>query len=188
VGSLVGPQSNPLVVVVRQDPVYVTFPVSQRELLDVRKRQAAGNNGELAVKLRLADGSMYGKTGKFNFLDVKVDPGTDTVAVRTEFPNPDGVLVPGQFAEIVIEEAAPEEALVIPQSALQIDQAGPFVLVVGAEKKVEPRRVEVGQSQGSRITVAKGLNEGDLVIVEGGQKVRPGQVVTASPMAAPAGT
>ena len=98
------------------------------------------------------------------------------------------MLVPGQFAEIVIEEAAPEEALVIPQSALQIDQAGPFVLVVSAEKKVEPRRVEVGPTQGSRITVAKGLNEGDLVIVEGGQKVRPGQVVTASPMAAPAGT
>ena len=188
VGSLVGPQSNPLAVVVSQDPVYVTFPVSQRELLDVRKRQASGKEGELAVKLRLADGSMYGKAGKFNFLDVKVDPGTDTVAVRTEFPNPDGVLVPGQFAEIVIEESAPEEALVIPQAALQIDQAGPFVLVVGSEKKVEPRRVEVGQAQGSRITVAKGLNEGDLVIVEGGQKVRPGQVVTASPMAPPAGT
>ena len=149
VGSLVGPQSNPLVVVVRQDPVYVTFPVSQRELLDVRKRQAAGKNGELAVKLRLADGSMYDKTGKFNFLDVKVDPGTYTVAVRTEFPNPDGVLVPGQFAEIVIEEEAPEEALVIPQSALQIDQAvGLFVLVVSAEKKVEPRRVEVGPDPG----------------------------------------
>lgn len=62
----------------------------------------------MAVKLRLADGSMYGKAGKFNFLDVKVDPGTDTVAVRTEFPNPDGVLVPGQFAEIVIEDRRPK--------------------------------------------------------------------------------
>jgi len=188
VGSLVGPQSNPLAVVVRQDPVYVTFPVSQRELLDVRKRRTQGQEGELTVRLRLADGSLYDKPGKLIFLDVKVDPGTDTVAVRTEFPNPDGVLVPGQFAEIVIEEAASEAALVIPQPALQIDQAGPFVLVVNPEKKVEPRRVEVGPTQGNRITVVKGLNEGDLVIVEGGQKVRPGQVVSASPMAAPAGT
>jgi membrane fusion protein, multidrug efflux system len=141
----------------------------------------------LAVRLRLADGTLYGPAGKFNFLDVKVDPGTDTVAVRTDFPNPDSVLVPGQFAEIVIQQAEPERALVIPQSALQIDQGGPFVLTVNAENKVETRRISVGPTQGNRITVDKGLNEGDLVIVEGAQKVRPGQVVSASPMAQPQG-
>ncbi len=190
VGNLVGPNSDVLAVIVSQDPVYVTFPVSQRQIIETQRRMAAqgGDPGTIVVRLRLADGSDYPQPGKVDFLDVQVDQGTDTVTVRAEFPNPQRMLVDGQFANVSVAAEKPAPSLVIPQVALQVDQAGPFVLVVDKEQKIEIRRVTIGTGTGSEIPALTGLAEGDLVVTEGILKVRPGQIVEATAVpAAPEG-
>jgi membrane fusion protein (multidrug efflux system) len=175
VGNLVGPDSGVLATIVSQDPIYVTFPVSQRQLLAHR-----GEYGEPVVRVTLPDGALYDHTGKLNFLDVQVDPGTDTVTVRAELPNPDRVLVAGQFVGVRVERGEPERVLTVPQASLQLDQAGPYVLVVGGDSKVEARRVTLGAPDGAQVVVQSGLQTGDKVIVDGIQKVRPGMVVAAT--------
>ena len=190
VGDVVGPSSGALARIVSQDPMYVTFPVTARELLEVLKSSEARGRDprSVQVKLRLPDGSIYGKAGKINFLDVEVDPTTDTVTVRATIPNTSAarserILIANQLVGVIIEETEPEQALVIPQAAVAVDQAGPYVLVVGEDGKAEQRRIRPGSIQGREITVTEGLDGGEKVIVGGLQKVRPGQVVTATPAA-----
>jgi membrane fusion protein (multidrug efflux system) len=178
VGNLVGPDSGVLATIVNQDPIYVTFPVSQRQLMDYRREH--GDAGPPVVKVTLPDGSVYDQTGEIDFLDVQVDQGTDTVTVRAELPNPERTLVDGQFVSVRVEAGMPEPVLTVPQAALQVDQAGPYVLVVGDGDKVEARRVTLGESEGTLAVVQDGLKEGERVIVDGIQKVRPGMAVAAS--------
>jgi membrane fusion protein, multidrug efflux system len=181
VGNLVQPSSGRLATIVSQDPIYVIFQVSQRNVLEYRRRVAqSDSNTHLAVHIKLPDGTPYPHPGLTNFLDVQVDPTTDTVAVRAQVPNPDGLLNPGGVVGVTAERGAPRSALTIPQSAVLLDQAGRYVLLVDAEKKVEQRRVTTGVEQGRNVVVTDGLKAGELVIVEGIQKVRPGQVVTAN--------
>jgi membrane fusion protein, multidrug efflux system len=179
VGNFVGPSTGPLATIVRQDPIYVSFPVTQREMLEFRKEQQAGPVDPV-IYIRLADGSRYAYAGKVDFVDVTVNQGTDTVQVRAVFPNPDRVLVDGQLVSVVAEVGKPQASLLLPQQAIQIDQSGAFVLVVDKASKVEVRRVEVAQGAGQQLTVIKGLQAGEKVITEGVQKVRPGQVVQAT--------
>jgi membrane fusion protein (multidrug efflux system) len=183
VGDYVTPSSEPLAVIVSQDPMYVTFPVSARELLEVRRAvETSGQDPRaVTVKLRLPDGSIYGEIGAINFVDVRVDPTTDTVIVRATLPNPQRLLVSGQLLGVIVEQSEPEQALVIPQAAVATDQAGPYVLVVTEDSKAKQRRIRPGKPHGRAITVVEGLREGEQVIVEGLQKVRPGQVVAATP-------
>ena len=177
-GNLVNPSSGVLASIVSQDPIYVTFPVSSRQLLEVRERaRAQGNPDRFNVKLRLPNGQIYGHTGTVDFVDVQVDQSTDTVTVRATFPNPDRFLVDGQLVGVIVERAQPELALVIPQEAVLVDQAGPYVFVVDGQSKAEQRRIKSGQPQGALLAVTDGLNAGEKVIVEGLQKVRPGQAV-----------
>jgi membrane fusion protein (multidrug efflux system) len=184
VGNLVGPDAGVLATIVSQDPIYVTFPVSQRQLLAHR-----GERGAPVVRVTLPDGTLYDHPGKLNFLDVQVDPGTDTVTVRAELPNPEHVLVDGQFVGVRVERGEPEQVLTVPQASLQLDQAGPYVLVVGGDSKVEARRVTLGAPDGAQVVVQSGLQSGDKVIVDGIQKVRPGMAVAATeaPPGAPVG-
>ena len=175
VGNFVGPSTGSLATIVRQDPIYVSFPVTQREMLEARKEENAGKPP--TVYVQLADGNRYPEPGTLNFVDVTVNPGTDTVQVRAQFPNPDRILVDGQLVTVVVEEGTAQSALVIPQQAIQIDQAGSYVLVVDSANKVEVQRVETEQGPGSRLIVTKGLSAGEKIITEGVQKVRPGQVV-----------
>jgi len=182
VGNLVQPSSGKLATIVSQDPIYVIFQVSQRNVLEYRRRAAESpeKNTHATIHLKLPDGSVYPHAGLTNFLDVQVDTTTDTVAVRALVPNPDGVLIAGGVVGVTLERGAPKSALTVPQSAVLLDQAGRYVLVVDAAKKVEQRRVTTGVEQGRDVVVTEGLKEGELVIVEGLQKVRPGQVVTAN--------
>lgn len=179
VGDFVGPESGALTTIVSQDPIYVTFPVSQRELLEVRR--SAETEGidpwAVAIRLQLADGSIYGHIGKINFADVEVSTTTDTVAIRAVLSNPDRMLRDGQLVTVFVDAAKPEQVLEIPVAALQVDQAGRFVLVVDKEKKVQVRRVTTGIVYGSNIVIIEGLEEGESVITQGVQKVRPQQVV-----------
>ena len=184
-GNLVGPTSGSLATIVSQDPIYVIFQASERDVLDYKRRLAAAadGNNHVVVHVRLPDGSIYALPGLTNFLDIQVGNTTDTVAVRAKFANPDGVLVPGGFVSVVVERGAPRAALVVPQSAVQLDQAGRYVLVVDAASKVELRRITTGAEQGTDIVVTEGLKSGEQIIVQGIQKVRVGQVVTATPAA-----
>jgi membrane fusion protein (multidrug efflux system) len=181
VGNLVGPSSGKLATIVSQDPTYVVFQASERDVLAYKARLAqSGGSQHVTIHIKLPNGSIYPQPGLTNFLDVQVDPNTDTVTVRAQVPNPDGLLVPGGVVGVTAEQGPPKSALVVPQSAVQLDQAGRYVLLVDQSKKVELRRVTVGAEQGREIVVTDGLKEGEQVIVEGIQKVRPGQVVTAT--------
>jgi membrane fusion protein (multidrug efflux system) len=182
VGNLVQPSSGKLATIVSQDPIYVIFQVSQRNVIDYRRRAAEApvKNAHVTVHIKLPNGSVYPHPGLSNFLDVQVDSTTDTVAVRAKLPNPEGLLIAGGVVGVTVERGAPRSALTVPQSAVLLDQAGRYVLLVDAAKKVEQRRVTIGVEQGRDVVVTEGLKEGELVIVEGIQKVRPGQVVTAN--------
>jgi membrane fusion protein (multidrug efflux system) len=178
-GNFVGPNSGTLATIVSQDPIYVTFPITQREILAVRK------NGEqraddYAIYLQLADGSRYAQTGKLNFFDVTVSQGTDTVQVRAIFPNPNRILVDGQLVTVAVELSKGESTLVVPQQALQLDQSGMFVLVIDKDNKVRVHRVEPGPAVGTNVSIKKGVEAGDLVVTEGIQRIRPGQAVQAT--------
>jgi membrane fusion protein (multidrug efflux system) len=182
VGNLVAPSSGRLATIVSQDPIYVTFPASERDVLEYKRRlaESADKNPHVPIHLRLPNGTIYEQPGITNFLDVQVDPNTDTQIVRAQVPNPDGLLVPGGVVGVIVERGTPQAALVVPQAAVQLDQAGRYVMVVDESKKVEQRRVTTGVEEGRDVVVSEGLKEGELVIVEGIQKVRPGQIVTAS--------
>ena len=181
VGNFVGPASGTLATIVSQDPIYVTFPVSQREILAIRKVEDLDNAATQAiVHVQLADGSQYPDPGVLNFIDVTVNPGTDTVLVRASLPNPKRILVDGQLVTAVAESGKAQPALVIPQAATQVDQAGTYVLLVDQSDKTEVRRIETGSQQGAMVVVTKGLNAGERIILEGVQKVRPGQTVQAT--------
>ena len=194
VGQWVGPDSGVLATLIKLDPIYVVFNVSERSYLDYRKQaEQAVREGkprpEFVPRLRLANGFEYPHPGRFDFVDNRVDPTTGTIAVRAVFPNPDKLLVPGLFVTVVLQSAEPKPALLIPQAAVQEDQGGRFVLVVGPESKAEVRRIETGARVGISWEVTSGLAEGERVIHEGLQKVQPGSVVapTERPPAAPAG-
>jgi membrane fusion protein (multidrug efflux system) len=181
-GNYIGSSREVLATIVTQDPIYVTFSVSQREIIAVREslghaEKLGANLDDAVVHIRLANGKQYGHAGKVNFIDVSVDQGTDTVTVRAVFPNPDRILSNGQLVNVIVEKANPETAVFVSQSAIQIDQSGPFALVVNKENKIEIRRLEPGPMVGTELSVTKGLVEGDLIVTEGIQKVRPGELV-----------
>lgn len=179
VGDFVQPASGALASIVTIDPIHVYWQVPERVILDFRRanliRQQAGEPTlGVTARLRLEDGTIYSHTGMWDFLDNRVDPTTGTQTARAVFPNPDGLLVAGQYASVIVAVGAPREALVIPQAAVQEDQTGRFVLVVTAANEVELRRVALGDRQGIHWEVEEGLSAGEHVIYEGIQKVRPG--------------
>ena len=182
VGNLVSPSTGILATIVSQDPIYVTFQASEADVVEYRRRVAASADKDphVVVHIRLPDGSIYSHPGLTNFLDVQVQADTDTVTARALLPNPDGELIPGGVVGVIVERGKPRYALLVPQAAVLLDQAGHFVLVVDNSKKVEQRRITTGTDHGKDIEVENGLKEGELVITDGIQKVHPGQVVAAN--------
>lgn len=181
-GNLVSPETGVLATVVQADPVDVLFPVTQRELLDARRQ--GGKVDSLLVRARLADGSFYGQKGRINFIDVQVDPRTDGQIVRAVFPNPDGLLSEGQTVRIVIEETEGAKVVAIPQSAVAIDQGGPYAFVVSPDNKVEQRRLRLGKGREGLVAVEDGIKADERVVVQGQQRIRAGMTV-APELAAP---
>jgi len=164
---------------VSQDPIYVTFPASEADIIEYRRRVAetADKNPHVTVHVKLPNGIIYQHPGVTNFLDAQVQTDTDTVLVRAQFPNPEGMLIPGGVVGVVVDRGKPGSSLVVPQAAILLDQAGNYVMVVDDANKVEQRRITTGVEEGRDIVVASGLKEGERVIVEGLQKVHPGQIV-----------
>jgi len=182
VGNLVSPSSKPLVSLVSQDPMYVTFPVSQEKLLEIResRQQDDGSLTKIEFVVRFSDGTQYKYAGRWDFTAPQVDQSTDTVEMRATLANPDRQLIDGQYVKVILKERHPQNRLVVPQAAVQTAQGGNQVLVVGADNKVVARVIDLGQTEGGDYVVNKGLQPGEKVIVEGLQKAKPGQVVAPS--------
>ncbi len=193
VGNVVGPGSGTLASIVSQDPMYVVFPVSVRTALELRQHYAAkGGLAAMLIRLRLPDGRIYGQSGKIDFIDNSITQSTDTIALRGVIPNPllPGAgpanatareLTDGEFVGVILEGVQPVEALTVPRAAVLADQAGDYVFVVDAQNKAEQRRIALGQSTPSMAVVMSGLKEGEMVVLEGLQRVRPGQSVLPGP-------
>ncbi len=184
VGNLVGPDSDVLATLVKLDPIHVYWSVSEQVLLavrrDLREREARGEAPQVVVpRIRLRDGSFYDSEGQIDFRDNRVGPTTGTQSVRAVFANPDKLLLPGQYVSIVLQIGAVEDRLVIPQASVQEDQGGRFVLVVNEQQEVTVRRVTLGVREGIYWVVESGLAEGEQVVWQGLQKVRPGTKVKA---------
>ena len=192
-GNVVSPGSGVLTTIVSQDPIYVIFPVSVRQRLELRERYATrGGFNAVVIKVRLPDGRLYDQTGKLDFINNTVAQNTDTVTVRGVIPNPTlhdpsttggpvRELTDGEFVTVLLEGVQPVEVLAIPRSAVLSDQQGDYVFTVGPDNKAEQRRIQLGQSTSTIAAVISGLNPGDKVIVEGLQRVRPGQPVSPGP-------
>lgn len=189
-GNVVTPASGALVSIVSQDPMYVTFPVPVRTLLELRGRYAGrGGFAAVRIRIRLPDGTLHDQPGTLDYADPSVAPSTDSITLRATVPNPlrNGArgLIDGAFVGVMVEGAEPVQALAVPRSALLSDQQGSFVYVVDSEKKVQPRRVALGQSTPALAVIASGLQAGDQVVVDGVQRIRPGAVVNPVPAGAP---
>lgn len=180
-GNVVGPDSGSLTIIVSQDPIYVTFPISQREFLVAQHEGKVVDLTKVAVRLHFSDGSTYANEGTVNFVDVTVDQATDTILARAVFPNPNRGLIDGQLVRVVLASANPEEKVVVPQAALIADQEGVYVFVV-EDGKAAVKRIKTGGASGTDIIVESGLNGGEQVIVEGTQALRVGMPVRATPM------
>jgi membrane fusion protein (multidrug efflux system) len=154
--------------------------VSQRRLLEGEQQAAARglHREDFVVHVRLSDNAPYPHPGRLDFISPTVQRGTDTVDVRAVIPNPNGLLRDGQFVQVTVSQAQPELALVVPQSAVQADRQGQFVLVVNPENKIDVRRIQTGETlDRGNVTVRDGLKAGDLVVVQGLQQVQPGTAV-----------
>ena len=184
VGNIIGPDSGVLVTVLDLDPLYVYFPVSEQQYLNYMQSVKEGKDQPFVPRIQLANDKLYAEPGKVDLIDNKVDPATGTINVRLKFPNPDALLLPGQYVHVILTSETPEKEIVIPQVAIQENQAGPFVLIVNGEGRVEQRPVKTGQRIGTGIVILEGLVEGQTLIVEGIQKVHAGaevETVQATP-------
>ena len=184
-GNLVGPDTGVLATVVQENPMQVLFSVTQREILEARRD--SDPNGKVRARVRLADGSLYGEPGRIDFLDVQVNPRTDGQTVRAMFPNPDDLLTDGQTVRVVIQEKGNGQVVTIPESAIAIDQTGPYVFVVGQDDKVEQRRLKLGTERDGRTVVEEGIEAGERVVVQGQQRIRAGMTVAPQQASPPAG-
>ncbi|MQA39638.1 efflux RND transporter periplasmic adaptor subunit [Rugamonas aquatica] len=185
-------QAAALTTVQQLDPIYVDVTQSSEDLLRLKREMESGglkqSGGQAKVTLLLADGSKYAESGKLQFSDVTVDPGTGNVTLRALFPNPKHDLLPGMFVRAVLESGVNEQAIAVPQQGVTRNPKGEATaLVLNKEGKVEQRTLVTGGTLGNKWLVKSGLNAGDLLIVEGVQKVKPGAPANAAkPVAAPA--
>ncbi len=192
-GNVVGPTSGVLTTVVSQDPMYVVFPISVRALEELRDKNAdKGGLEATTIRLKMPNGKIYGQTGKIDFVDTSVTKDTDTITLRAVVSNPKlpedkagkamtRELINDEFVTVVIESAESEKKPTIPRAAVMSDQMGDYVYVVAAEDKVEQRRITRGPSTPQTASVFDGLKDGDVIIVEGVQKVQPGATVAPQP-------
>ena len=185
VGNLVGPQSQSLATVLKFDPIYAEFNINEAKLLDIMEQarfkaklpeSSKDNASVLGVKviLKLANNTVYPHSGSIDFIDNKISPTTGTVLLRAIFKNSDQILVPGSFVTVKVETIESEKEILVPQSALQQDQLGSYVYILNKDNEVVQRRITPGAFYGSNVVVEKGVNEGENVVSQGFQKIKPG--------------
>ncbi|MET1067227.1 MAG: efflux RND transporter periplasmic adaptor subunit [Pseudomonas prosekii] len=179
-------QADAMAVIQQLDPIYVDVTQSSVELLELRRElesgrlQKSGDNSA-AVKLTLEDGSEYSQPGKLEFSEVSVDQTTGSVTLRAVFPNPDHTLLPGMFVHAQLQAGVNAAAILAPQQGVTRDLKGtPTAMVVGADNKVELRQLKASRTVGTQWLIEDGLKEGDRLITEGLQYVKPGVEVKVS--------
>ncbi|MES2423205.1 MAG: efflux RND transporter periplasmic adaptor subunit [Pseudomonadota bacterium] len=187
-GALVGQgEATQLAVIQQIDPMYVNFTQSASEVMQLRKafdggklKRAAGADAA-TVSVVLEDGTPYAQAGKLLFSDLSVDQTTGQITLRAEVPNPAGVLLPGLYVRVRLEQATASNAITLPQQAVTRSSLGDSVMVVGADGKVTPRNVKVGSAQAGNWVILDGLKAGEQVMVDGFQKLRPNATVKPVP-------
>lgn len=185
VGDLVGPTSGALATLVRESPIFVSFSLDERQLAEVLQQavdQGLSPNASaqgMSVHVVLPNGVTLPEVGHVAFASNQIDPRTGTLAIRAEFANETRQIIDGAFLTVRLESEEPVARLLIPQAAVQRDQRGAFVLVVTDQQMVEQRYITTGINSGTQVIVTDGLREGEAVIVEGLQRVRPGTPVQA---------
>jgi membrane fusion protein (multidrug efflux system) len=193
-GALVGQgEATPMAVIQQTDPMYINFTQSASEVMKLRGAMDAGQlkrAGAQAASVRvvLEDGTEYAKPGKLLFSDLTVDATSGQITLRAEVPNPAGTLLPGLFVRVRLEQAQASNAITLPQQAVTRSPQGDSVMVVGADGKVTPRPVKVGNQQRGQWVILDGLQNGDQVMVDGFQKLRGGAPVKPVPWQAPGST
>jgi len=184
-GALVSSTEN-LVTIQQIDPIYADFTQSADELLTLRRALKLGaltgaDAGAARVRLLYDNGTAYPHTGKLLFSEATVDPTTGQVTLRGEFPNPDGDLLPGLYVRVLIEQGVEDNAIAVPQQAIQRDGAGqPRLHILKDDGTLELRPIKTGRTLDSLIVVTDGLKAGEKVVVEGFQKIRPGVTFTGT--------
>ena len=180
VGDLVGPGTGPVATITKQDTVLVDIEVGEADALTYNQRVIAGEELNFDLPLKLANGTIYDQPGKIFSFANSANPTTGTITVRVAYANPDGLLVPGQSATVMLSESDAGGRLAVPQSAVQQDQRGGYVMVVGEDMAVVRRYVQLGAQVDDWWLVNDGIAEGDIVVTQGLQKVRPGSIVSVT--------
>lgn len=180
-GNLVNPASGSLARIVQIDPIRVVYSISENDLVSIKMalKDAAGGKKHpmLTPRIKLPGGMVLKTAGKIDFVDNAVDPDTGTIAVRALFNNPDATLLPGQYVTVLVSRSKPKLMPVVSQSAILENHDGRYVLVVDEQNRVAMRRVETGPVVAVNWAIKSGLAVNERVIVEGVQKVKPGQIV-----------
>lgn len=190
-GALVGQgEATQLAVIQQTDPMYINFTQSASEVMKLRSAMASGqlkraDAQAASVRVVLEDGTEYAKPGKLLFSDLTVDATSGQITLRAEVPNPAGVLLPGLFVRVRLEQAQVSNAITLPQQAVTRTPQGDSVMVVATDGKVAPRPVKVGGQQSGQWVILDGLQNGDQVMVDGFQKLRGGAPVKPVPWQAP---
>lgn len=175
VGNLVNPSSGTLANIVKLHPIKVNFNISEDQIVNqIIENMKDRGKQQAKVKLIMANGQMYNKTGKIAYWDNKINPMTGTIKIQAVFSNEETILIPGEYVKVIIESDESIETILIPRSTIQQDQSGHFVLLVTADDKVQKQNVEIGDNYGINVAVKSGLKDGDRVISEGIQKVQDG--------------
>ncbi len=183
VGDVVGPNSKPLVNLVREAPVYVSFALNEKQFVGILQKVQEEDRSEeeqrefFEVFVVLPNGSDLDERGTFAFADNRIDPATGAITLRAQFDNDRGLIVDGSFLTVGLESQKPVDRIVISQAAIQRDQQGPFVLVVDDQQMVQQRYIVTSDVVGTGIIVTDGLQDGEQVVVEGLQRIRPGAKV-----------
>jgi membrane fusion protein (multidrug efflux system) len=187
-GALVGQgEPTPLAVIQQVNPLFVNITQSSTDVLNLRRAMEQGRlkgtaSNAAPVKILLEDGNEYPQAGRLLFTDLQVDPASGQVSLRAEVPNPNGLLLPGMYVRVRLEQARATNAILLPQQAVQRGgQGGDTVMVVGADGKPVPRQIKIGNAQDGNWVVLDGLKAGEQVIVDGFMKMRPGAPVKPVP-------
>lgn len=178
IGGLVSPTAvQPLTTIVPLDPIWVRFKLSEAEYSEFKKRNALTGETKLPLQLVLADGAVHPHQGRIENTVNQVDPKTGTLELQATFANPQKTILPGQYGRVRVSIEDRKNALLVPQRSVTETQGLQSVFTVGADNKVLARGVSMGERVGDRWVVLQGLKDGERVIVEGLQKVRPGAIV-----------
>ncbi len=195
IGNVVGPSTGDAGHHRQPGPDVRLFPIAVRTALELRDRYAdKGGTAAVVIKLKLPNGKMLRPDGHIDYIDPTVAANTDTINIRGVIPNPyfpgaqpgtpgDRELADGEFVTVLLQGAQPIQTLAIPQAAVLSDQQGNYVYVVGADNKAVQRRVTLGQASGALATVTTGLKQGEVIVSDGLQRVRPNQPVNPAPAA-----